>query len=113
LPSALHEELRLKIGPLCRLKTASWFNKQVRKLSGVERFHSHQLRHTFGCRWAEAGRSLLALQKIMGHANFQTTLRYAALSDAHVREEVARMEGRFVEDFVKVDQQDVSRERVV
>lgn len=71
--------------------SAGSFNKVVCRNSGVERFHVHQLRHTFACRWVEQGGSLLALQQILGHASIVTTQTYARLSDEHVRREAERI----------------------
>ena len=51
------------------------FSKTDRKRSGITRFHVHQLRHTFACRWLEAGGSLPNLQEMMGHASVVTTHR--------------------------------------
>src|ERR1041385_6150180 len=67
---------------------------------GVEHFHAHQLRHTFACRWLEAGGSLAALQEILGPSSIVTTQRYGRLSEAHVRAEAERIQGRLVTEVV-------------
>lgn len=72
---------------------AGSFNKLVSRRSGVDRFHVHQLRHTFACRWLEAGGSLPTLQQILGHKSVVTTQHYARLSDESVRLEAARING--------------------
>lgn len=91
----LREEIRGRVGRLCSftIGAPSSFAKVVRNRSGIRRFHVHQLRHTFACRWIEAGGSLPALQQILGHASIVTTQHYARLSDEHVRSEAARING--------------------
>lgn len=79
--------------------SAGSFNKVVCRRSGVERFHVHQLRHTFACRWLERGGSLPALQQILGHASVTTTQQYARLSDDSVRSEAARVYGSPIADW--------------
>jgi integrase/recombinase XerD len=66
----------------------------VRNRTGIERFHVHQLRHTFACQWLERGGSLAALQQILGHASIETTQRYAKLTDEVVMREMKRLSGR-------------------
>ena len=50
----------------------------------------HRFRHTFGSDMIRAGVSLPALQRLMGHANIQTTLLYIQISPQDVYEEYAR-----------------------
>lgn len=61
--------------------TAGHFNRMVRRATGLDYFHAHQLRHTFGCEWIEDGGDLWELKEVMGHADIKTTLRYARPSD--------------------------------
>ena len=63
-----------------------------RRHSGVAKFHPHQMRHTFACRWLERGGSLSALQQMLGHSSIVTTQRHAGISDDMVRREVGRLE---------------------
>jgi integrase len=94
LSSDIRDELRSRVGRLIpfSVRASGSFNRVVRTRSGVSRFHLHQLRHTFACRWLERGGSLAALQQILGHSTIVTTQRYARLTDQHVREEAERLE---------------------
>jgi len=51
----------------------------------------HTLRHTFASQLVMAGVSLREVQELMGHANFETTLQYAHLSEDHVKKQVLRL----------------------
>jgi len=92
LTRALWSELRFRIGPLLPIRDPWGFARMVRRFSGVTRFHAHQMRHTFACRWIEAGGSLAALQQMLGHSSVVTTQRYARISDDLVRREVERLD---------------------
>jgi len=91
LLAGLREELRSRVGKLVSFVEPGAFANQVRKHSGVKRFHVHQLRHTFACTWLERGGSLAALQQLLGHSSIVTTQRYGRISDDMVRAEVERV----------------------
>lgn len=50
---------------------------------------SHVLRHTFAAHFVMNGGNILTLQKILGHASINMTLRYAHLAPDHLREAVS------------------------
>ncbi len=83
-------ELRFRVGRLMPLVDGWSFARLVRRLTGIERFHAHQMRHTYACRMLEAGVSLAAVQQLLGHSTVIMTQRYARLSDEMVRREVER-----------------------
>jgi integrase len=91
LPAGLRDELRSRVGKLVQFVESGAFANQVRKHSGVKRFHVHQLRHSFACTWLERGGSLAALQQLLGHSSIVTTQRYGRISDDMVRAEVERV----------------------
>lgn len=64
-----------------------WFERSIEE-AGIEDFTWHDLRHHFGSRLAMAGRSLRAIQLLMGHEDFKTTQRYAHLSPRHMADAV-------------------------
>jgi site-specific recombinase XerD len=88
-------QIRGRVGRLVPFsgKSGTVFNRTVRRHSGVERFHVHQLRHTYACRYLERGGSLAALQQILGHASVTTTERYARLLHTHVMLDAQRVGG--------------------
>jgi len=94
LTSDLLREVRQRVGQLVTYANGSpgSFANAVRRLSGVEGFHVHQMRHTFACQWLERGGSLAALQQVLGHASIVTTQRYARLTDKAVMREAQRID---------------------
>lgn len=92
LPASLVREIRVRIGRLCPWNHGCAFARMVGKLTGVK-FHVHQLRHTFACRWLERGGSLAALQQVLGHSTVRTTERYGRISETHVLAEALKVHG--------------------
>ena len=56
--------------------------------AGLEDFRFHDLRHTFASRLVMKGASLKAVQELLGHADMKMTMRYAHLSQEHLRDSV-------------------------
>jgi site-specific recombinase XerD len=61
-----------------------------RLTSETPRANPHRLRHTFGTDMVRAGISLPALQHLMGHSQFRTTMMYIELAPQDVWREYAR-----------------------
>jgi integrase len=56
--------------------------------AGIEAFRFHDLRHTFASHLVMRGGSLKAIQELLGHASLAMTMRYAHLSQEHLRNSV-------------------------
>ena len=93
LSPKLASEIRGRVGRLVPYATGSpgSFATRVRRLTGIDDFHVHRMRHSFACSWLERGGSLAALQQVLGHASITTTQRYAKLSDEAVMREAAML----------------------
>jgi len=91
LPADVLADCQGRVGKLFSFRDACRFNKQVRELSGITRFHSHLCRHTFATEWRQANGSLAALQAILGHGTIAVTERYGTISDDLVEREALRI----------------------
>lgn len=70
-----------------------------RKVSGISKANPHRFRHAFGTSMARQGVSLPALQKMMGHSDFQITLQYINLStqdiDSQYHQAIQNMKAQY------------------
>jgi integrase len=71
--------------PYCSIY-CSW--NSMRKQAGLSHVRMHDLRHTFASLLINAGASLFVVQKSLGHASPQTTMRYAHLSETTQRQAI-------------------------
>jgi integrase len=58
----------------------------------LDNFRFHDCRHHFASWFVMRGGSLDALKALLGHSNFQMTLRYAHLAPDHLRAEMLKTE---------------------
>ena len=70
--------------------------------SPPSKFQLPQLRHTFATRMCEAGMNLKAMQDILGHADYTTTMNI--YTDA--TEELKESEISELDEFLKKDEQE-------
>lgn len=60
---------------------------------------THRLRHTFATELLNAGMSILALMKILGHRSYRMTLRYAAVTQQTVADDYFKAFNRIQEKY--------------
>jgi excisionase family DNA binding protein len=93
---------RVKVFPFKNVTTA--FEKACRR-AGLEDFHFHDLRRTFGTRLLERGADIVTVSRLLGHSSVVTTQRYLHPSDSLAGEAVERLaegkalSGRFSENL--------------
>lgn len=95
LRSMLLQMVPKESGPVFELPEISLRRLFAKALADarIAEFRFHDLRHTFASYFAMKTGDLPALQQLLGHATVQMTMRYAHLSDQHVAEKMAKLEG--------------------
>ena len=96
-----HRKLQVELGVQCEyvftykgVRIKNGIDATLRKIvkkAGLENVTLHTLRHTFASQLVMAGVPLRDVQELMGHRSFETTLRYAHLSEDHVKKQVLKL----------------------
>jgi site-specific recombinase XerD len=60
--------------------------------AGLRKIGWHTLRHTFASHLAQRGANLVAVQGLLGHSDIRTTMRYAHINRAVLREAIGILE---------------------
>ena len=58
---------------------------EIGKRAGVEGVHPHRFRRTFATGLARRGMEIQEIQKLLGHVNINTTMKYVCVDDDRVR----------------------------
>jgi integrase len=77
----------------------------ARRRAEIEDFRWHDIRHTAGSWMVQNGVELDVVQKVLGHANIQTTMRYAHRKDTARRSAVEVLGAQFGHSAVEADSQ--------
>ena len=70
--------------------TADAFRKRLNRLKiklDIPKLHPHMFRHTFARNYILNGGDLFTLQKILDHADIQTTRKYIQMDSEHLRQQ--------------------------
>ena len=80
-------------------KLTEAFRRACEGLQTPERITSHRLRHTYATSLLNAGMSIVAVMKLLGHRDYRMTLRYTAITQETVGKEyfqaLGRLEARY------------------
>ena len=67
-----------------QMRDVAWAWKGIRERAGLGHVRIHDLRHTFASHAAMNKETLPMIGQLLGHANQQSTARYAHLDDEHL-----------------------------
>jgi integrase len=63
--------------------------------------HCHSLRHARASHWLEQGLNIVAIQRLMGHADINTTMRYIFVSTEQKNKALTLLEDDVIKDTEK------------
>lgn len=89
--------------------THAWDDcQEIAKKAGVKGAHPHRFRATYATRLLQAGVDLKTVQKLLGHKNLESTMRYLAKAQSHaVRAKVDAVWNKKPPETVKTGQHEV------
>jgi integrase/recombinase XerD len=70
--------------------TADAFRRRLNRLKKkleIQKLHPHMFRHTFARNYILNGGDIFTLQKILDHADIQTTRKYIQMDSEHIRQQ--------------------------
>jgi integrase len=74
-----------RVWPGMNYDLCTWHFKKICKAAGIQNMRPHDLRHSFASSVLKGSRNLVAVQKLLGHANISTTQRYVHVLDEDLR----------------------------
>ncbi|KQH89180.1 tyrosine-type recombinase/integrase [Vibrio fluvialis] len=77
-------------GPLFRIGYSTVYRFISRRVPRLKQQAAHVLRHTFASYYMMNGGNIIALQRILGHADIKQTMRYAHLAPDHLEDVVSK-----------------------
>lgn len=83
-------------GKVLRTPKSRWELEKACKKAGLRLVGWHSLRHSFASHLVMRGVSIVTVQRLLGHVDIKTTMRYAHLSPEVSREAVRRLDGGVV-----------------
>ena len=78
--------------------TTEWY--RIRAQAGLDDVRIHDLRHSYATRALSAGESLSMIGRLLGHADIQSTLRYAHAAQDAEKDSAARVGGSIGADIM-------------
>ena len=87
-------------GSAVKYKTAQRRLEYYSNLAGIEHISWHDLRHTFASQLVATSAPILAVQKLLGHADIKMTMRYSHLEPDVLRGVVDRLDSSSAEKYV-------------
>jgi site-specific recombinase XerD len=87
--------------PMTLAGLRSLFRNRRKRQARLRNANPHRLRHTYGADMARAGIGIPVLQRLMGHSDVETTLRYINLSFEDVAREFQQASARIRERYQK------------